>query len=218
MNTFTAEQRSRLSELLDSRVSDSGSMRADEMQAYLLAAVSGPDEVRAEQWLPEVLGGEAFSDGETAEIRALGEALAAAMAAEIKQERRLPELWLYEDENGETDYFTWCNAYVYALDTLETDWFEQADNEDFEDSFFPLMALAGIYDEDGEEGIALDLSERETARLKEELPERLLDIALFWQAVLNKPQTVRREGGKTGRNDPCPCGSGRKFKACCGRN
>lgn len=21
-----------------------------------------------------------------------------------------------------------------------------------------------------------------------------------------------------GRNDPCPCGSGRKFKACCGRN
>lgn len=23
-------------------------------------------------------------------------------------------------------------------------------------------------------------------------------------------------GGKTGRNDPCPCGSGRKFKKCCG--
>jgi preprotein translocase subunit SecA len=23
--------------------------------------------------------------------------------------------------------------------------------------------------------------------------------------------------GKVGRNDPCPCGSGRKFKKCCGR-
>ncbi|WP_233275148.1 SEC-C metal-binding domain-containing protein, partial [Neisseria meningitidis] len=33
-----------------------------------------------------------------------------------------------------------------------------------------------------------------------------------------KPQTVRREGEKTGRNDPCPCGSGRKYKACCGKN
>jgi len=22
-------------------------------------------------------------------------------------------------------------------------------------------------------------------------------------------------GGKTGRNDPCPCGSGRKYKKCC---
>jgi len=29
--------------------------------------------------------------------------------------------------------------------------------------------------------------------------------------------TVRREEGKVGRNDPCPCGSGRKYKSCCGR-
>jgi preprotein translocase subunit SecA len=28
---------------------------------------------------------------------------------------------------------------------------------------------------------------------------------------------VRREAPKVGRNDPCPCGSGKKFKACCGR-
>lgn len=31
-----------------------------------------------------------------------------------------------------------------------------------------------------------------------------------------KGQTVRREAPKVGRNDPCPCGSGRKFKKCCG--
>jgi len=31
-----------------------------------------------------------------------------------------------------------------------------------------------------------------------------------------KPQTVRNET-KVGRNDPCPCGSGKKFKKCCGR-
>lgn len=29
-------------------------------------------------------------------------------------------------------------------------------------------------------------------------------------------QTVRREGPKVGRNDPCPCGSGKKYKKCCG--
>jgi len=29
-------------------------------------------------------------------------------------------------------------------------------------------------------------------------------------------QTVRREGPKIGRNDPCPCGSGKKYKKCCG--
>ena len=29
-------------------------------------------------------------------------------------------------------------------------------------------------------------------------------------------QTVKREGRKVGRNDPCPCGSGKKYKKCCG--
>ena len=29
--------------------------------------------------------------------------------------------------------------------------------------------------------------------------------------------TVRKEK-KIGRNDPCPCGSGKKYKKCCGRN
>ncbi|RPJ05580.1 MAG: preprotein translocase subunit SecA, partial [Deltaproteobacteria bacterium] len=30
-----------------------------------------------------------------------------------------------------------------------------------------------------------------------------------------KGVTVRREGKKVGRNDPCPCGSGKKYKKCC---
>ena len=29
------------------------------------------------------------------------------------------------------------------------------------------------------------------------------------------PQTIRRQGPKIGRNEPCPCGSGKKFKRCC---
>jgi len=29
-------------------------------------------------------------------------------------------------------------------------------------------------------------------------------------------QTIRRESPKVGRNDPCPCGSGKKYKHCCG--
>ena len=33
----------------------------------------------------------------------------------------------------------------------------------------------------------------------------------------HKQQTVRRETPKVGRNDPCPCGSGKKYKHCCGR-
>ncbi|MBK9120768.1 MAG: SEC-C domain-containing protein [Phycisphaerales bacterium] len=32
-----------------------------------------------------------------------------------------------------------------------------------------------------------------------------------------QPQTIRREAPKVGRNDPCPCGSGKKFKQCHGK-
>ena len=34
---------------------------------------------------------------------------------------------------------------------------------------------------------------------------------------VQKPVTVKREEPKVGRNDPCPCGSGKKYKACCGK-
>ena len=33
-----------------------------------------------------------------------------------------------------------------------------------------------------------------------------------------KQETIRREMPKVGRNDPCPCGSGKKYKNCCGKN
>ena len=33
----------------------------------------------------------------------------------------------------------------------------------------------------------------------------------------SKVETFRREEPKVGRNDPCPCGSGKKYKKCCGK-
>ncbi|MCR5791134.1 MAG: SEC-C domain-containing protein [Lachnospiraceae bacterium] len=49
-----------------------------------------------------------------------------------------------------------------------------------------------------------------------------------WDAIFDKEtqqrlykeqkssMTIRHEGPKIGRNDPCPCGSGKKYKKCCG--
>jgi preprotein translocase subunit SecA len=33
-----------------------------------------------------------------------------------------------------------------------------------------------------------------------------------------RPEPIRNMAQKVGRNDPCPCGSGRKFKNCCGKS
>ena len=42
--------------------------------------------------------------------------------------------------------------------------------------------------------------------------------AVVEESASTKKQTiVKSDFDKTGRNDPCPCGSGKKFKQCCGR-
>jgi SEC-C motif-containing protein len=38
----------------------------------------------------------------------------------------------------------------------------------------------------------------------------------YMDGAAPKPQTLRHEQPKVGRNDPCPCGSGKKYKKCCG--
>lgn len=43
-----------------------------------------------------------------------------------------------------------------------------------------------------------------------------VDDAWYYAGSLPLQKTVRREDPKVGRNDPCPCGSGKKFKKCCG--
>ncbi|GLS25569.1 protein translocase subunit SecA [Marinibactrum halimedae] len=37
------------------------------------------------------------------------------------------------------------------------------------------------------------------------------------EATRDVPESVRRMEPKVGRNDPCPCGSGKKYKQCCGK-
>jgi len=83
---------------------------------------------------------------------------------------------------------------------------------------------------------AFDMFQEMVSRIKDEAVERLFrveipkpeDISrlapLRRQPVfmsrgedMAQPQTVVRKNKKVGRNDPCPCGSGKKYKKCCGR-
>lgn len=215
--TFDEAARSRLMELLDNKSEAHNTMRCDEVQGFMMALLSGPDALNPTNWLPEILGEESLFDAkERTEIERLVMAMAADMRMKLN-EKILPDLWFYEDEAGNPDFYTWCNAYLYALDIVPTDWFEVVDQEEFEDLFYPIMALGGIYDDEENDEVILHLNEKELTQLESDLPHVLLDIYWYWQAIINKPQTVRREGEKVGRNDPCPCGSGKKYKACCGK-
>jgi uncharacterized protein len=54
-------------------------------------------------------------------------------------------------------------------------------------------------------------------KLALEIEANLPAIHRYW-VPRRKPavETVKREDPKVGRNDDCPCGSGKKFKKCCG--
>ncbi|MFZ4441023.1 MAG: YchJ family protein [Syntrophales bacterium] len=46
--------------------------------------------------------------------------------------------------------------------------------------------------------------------------EKIENRWYFKDGEFMKPKQVRRETPKVGRNEPCPCGSGKKYKKCCG--
>ncbi len=46
--------------------------------------------------------------------------------------------------------------------------------------------------------------------------KRAKGIWYYTNGKIVTPGTVRNDAPKVGRNDPCPCGSGKKYKKCCG--
>jgi SEC-C motif-containing protein len=68
------------------------------------------------------------------------------------------------------------------------------------------VEFEAVYERDGLRDI-----HHERARFKKQNGEWLYDEGDL------VPRTVIRTSPKVGRNDPCPCGSGKKYKHCCGR-
>ena len=66
-----------------------------------------------------------------------------------------------------------------------------------------LKEVASIFEENGW---------TYTIGLEPDKPEDITDLEI----LLNTPKTVIAER-KVGRNEPCPCGSGKKYKKCCGK-
>jgi SEC-C motif-containing protein len=79
-------------------------------------------------------------------------------------------------------------------------------------------ARGGEDDDDGEVEFTAnyaidgrDVKHREHATFK-----RIRGRWFYHDGDIVKPKPMVREGPKVGRNDPCTCGSGKKYKKCCG--
>jgi len=213
----------RLEELLDADIF-AEAMRLDEIQAMLCAVVSGPEAVLPSVWLPEALGAglEASGDPRVAEtielLMRLNNDIAAALLAD---ETISPILYPLDESCEEYDYAAWADTYVFGAG-LGSDWFELAGKraDDLSELLEPLFLLNGMLKEDVEKSGERWFPPAEEARLiadiQENLPVIVQTLYNFWR---NRRAcgTVKHDEPRAGRNDPCPCGSGRKFKQCCGR-
>jgi len=57
---------------------------------------------------------------------------------------------------------------------------------------------------------------RVTPKITEAVPEEPKNVTENLYDDTPAPKKPRRTGPQIGRNDPCPCGSGQKYKRCCG--
>lgn len=124
---------------------------------------------------------------------------------------------LFRSKLSREHSFAWdaavsCSADLYPEEVFDD--IKQAFKDHLIDEFFVDLPLVEKTLERGKERVLKDLREDK----KHSLIGNTIDEMQRW-ACFNVPEpAVVHSGRKVGRNESCPCGSGKKYKRCCGRN
>jgi uncharacterized protein len=114
----------------------------------------------------------------------------------------------------------WAYGFMQGLALCRQDWQALFDDPRGPTWLNPIRLLSG--DDVSEEEMTLIRTPAQREELALQIPASLAAIYRFWLPYRNAihelqlAKTYQREHPKIGRNDPCPCGSGKKFKKCCG--
>ncbi|MBL8358852.1 MAG: SEC-C domain-containing protein [Rubrivivax sp.] len=119
----------------------------------------------------------------------------------------------------------WADGYLQACRDFEGEWVPSHRDDDADavhDEMLSQVAVLGLevsspelaawIDEHHHQGVAPTRDD-----LMDEACYAVQDLRLWWLDHAPLPAT-RRVAAQPGRNDPCPCGSGLKFKKCHGRD
>jgi len=219
MPRLTEAELDRLEQFLNEPERPDDALPLDMAQGLLAAIASGPQPVPQDVWLAAIVGEdrEFADDAEEREITTLLERFAADTAQQLNEGEGF-DFILYGDEDGE-DLGDWAEGYLLGVELADPRWDELADEEDYDNMLFPFLALTGDAKQMALEAGEEWMDEAEETKMLDEIrtniASHLLDVRQFWFDK-SVPPTVRREGPKIGRNDPCPCGSGKKYKNCHG--
>ncbi|MCK7593366.1 UPF0149 family protein [Pseudomarimonas salicorniae] len=112
----------------------------------------------------------------------------------------------------------WANGFMMGVSLRGELWDHWADeDEEVADDLADISQMALFSQEQIEEAGAEDIelpTLAERLEMAGEIPFMLAD--LNWKRLERQRPTPARRPDLPGRNDPCPCGSGLKFKKCCG--
>jgi preprotein translocase subunit SecA len=121
---------------------------------------------------------------------------------------------------------------IVLLRAVDTNWMDQIDAMDQLKQGIGLRAYAQTDPANAYSSEGADLFDAMIERIREEAVKNLLHVQVRRAPIErkevakpvdtpapdgDKPKVLKR-AAKIGRNDPCPCGSGKKYKNCCGRN
>jgi uncharacterized protein len=203
-------------------------MMLGELDGFLTGVLVCPDLIPPSEWLPLVWGGgdpdiaEGCAFGDTADLNAFCQLVVAHYNQIGADLNRGPGTFapIYEVD-AQSNYVVWelwLSGFTGAMALRPESWKAVAldGDEDAATALATLLALAGI-DADG-----VGLTEEHIEELVPMAPDMIpfcVDKLHAWRVRRDTPQprplTIR---AKIGRNERCPCESGRKYKTCCGAN
>ena len=197
-------------------------MTMDALHGYLTAIVIGPVVVPMSEWLPQVWGDSGdqptFNTAKEFErtisliTRFMNEI---AITMEVAPKEFEPLFCEFELEGRQLlDGEAWAWGFWAGMQLRTDDWAPIYDSN-LADLMRPIYLL-GAEEIEEEEVILVD-SLLKTHKLTVEMEAAIGHIHQFWlERRRSGVVTVQRAEPKVGRNDDCPCGSGKKFKKCCG--
>lgn len=204
-------------EAMLSAIDDEGVMLIGELDGYLAGVLISPEPIADDEWLPAIFADllpEALPNGD--DFALLNDLIAARyqeIAAELAEDRYQP-LYEIDDTDDSVLWEIWIAGFERAMAMRLPAWealLKRRQESIAQESAFLLMDLLdlGMSSEPPDDAGALKL----VADAPSLIPE-LAGNLYRAHVVAAAPVPVRVES--VGRNDPCPCGSGLKYKKCHG--
>jgi len=212
-----------LDDFLMSDATGDHAMDISMLDGFLTALVIGPHQPSPQQWFPKVWGTPdmAWSSAEEAERMSslvLRHMHSINACFQTNPEAFEPLTYFRDNEGQEEEVIDgWCQGFVHGMLLDQAAWEPLLESDAHEAMLLPLMLFGTVT---GQKQLTDNpgLAERRP-QFADTLADCIRGIHLFWQPYQQAKgavRTVQHEGPTIGRNDPCPCGSGKKYKKCCG--